>query len=113
MERARTRVYELPWPPCVNNFKFRRFVPKEFRESVRAEVWTRSYGEPLSGRLACVIEAHPPTRRRRDLDNISKAPLDALVEAGAFVDDSQIDDLRIVRRDVRKPGKLVVTISEL
>jgi len=108
-----TRVYELPWPPCVNSFKFRRFVPKAFRESVRVEVWGRSYGEPLTGRLTCLIEAHPPTRRRRDLDNIAKAPLDALVEAGAFLDDSQIDDLRIVRREHGRPGKLVVTIREM
>ncbi|MEY4713325.1 MAG: hypothetical protein RIS88_2775 [Pseudomonadota bacterium] len=39
-----------------------------------------------------------PDRRRRDLDNTLKATQDAMTHAGIWDDDSQIDDLRIVRK---------------
>jgi crossover junction endodeoxyribonuclease RusA len=67
----------------------------------------------FTGRLAIHIEARPPDRRARDLDNIGKAPLDALQHAGVYESDSQIDDLRIVRGPVCEGGELVVTIAEL
>jgi crossover junction endodeoxyribonuclease RusA len=41
------------------------------------------------------IAANQPDNRRRDLDNYLKAPLDALMSAGVYEDDSQIVDLRI------------------
>ncbi|EGM8635893.1 RusA family crossover junction endodeoxyribonuclease, partial [Escherichia coli] len=34
---------------------------------------------------------------RRDLDNILKAPLDALTHAGLLMDDEQFDEINIVR----------------
>ena len=50
--------------------------------------------------LAVTIHAYPPDNRRRDLDNVLKAALDALTGAGVWDDDSQIADLRIVRMPV-------------
>ena len=47
------------------------------------------------GNIAVEIEAFMPDRRKRDLDNILKALLDALTHAGVWADDSQIVDLRI------------------
>lgn len=64
-------------------------------------------------RLAVRVDAHPPDRRRRDLDNLSKALLDALQHAGVIEDDACIDDLRLVRRDVVRGGRVVVTIHAL
>lgn len=64
-------------------------------------------------RLAVEVEAYPPDRRRRDLDNIGKALLDSLEAASVFEDDGQIDDLRIVRCDVAKPGRVVVRIRRV
>ncbi len=50
----------------------------------------------LSGRLAIKIIAEPPDKRRHDLDNILKAPLDALTYAGLLIDDEQFDEINIV-----------------
>lgn len=65
--------------------------------------------EPFSPdtRLRVSIKAHPPDRRRRDLDNLLKATLDAL-EGHAFADDSQVDDLRVVRHHRTDDGALEV-----
>jgi crossover junction endodeoxyribonuclease RusA len=52
---------------------------------------------PLSARLAVVLTVFPPDARRRDLDNLLKATLDALTAAGIWADDALIDDLRIQR----------------
>ena len=57
--------------------------------------------------------SYPPTRARRDLDNLFKAPLDSLTSAGVIADDSLIDDVRMVRCEVVKGGRLEVIITEL
>ncbi len=45
--------------------------------------------------LEVSIVAWLPDARRRDVDNLLKAPLDALAHAGIYDDDSQIADLSI------------------
>ena len=114
---------ELPFPPSVNRYwrsvKGRVLISKEGREYREKVVWRvrqnmqqhkRSYGDD---RLSVLIVAYPPDARRRDLDNLPKAVLDALQHAGLYKDDSQIDDLHITRGVIIKPGKLVVTISSI
>lgn len=66
-------------------------------------------------RLKVVVLLSPPDRRRRDIDNLAKALLDALEAGGLFHDDCQIDDLRIIRdkEDIVKGGKVVVHISTM
>ena len=64
----------------------------------------------LSGRLAIKIIAEPPDKRRRDLDNILKAPLDALTHAGLLMDDEQFDEINIVRAQPVSGGRLGVKI---
>lgn len=113
----------LPWPPSVNHYWFivackgggRKVIGKKgkvFREEVR-EIFGAHNEKQQVGRLSVRIEAYPPDRRKRDLDNLLKATLDALEQAGAYEDDSQIDDLRIIRKDVCKPGKLEITVEEI
>jgi crossover junction endodeoxyribonuclease RusA len=60
--------------------------------------------------LRVEIEAWPPDKRKRDLDNILKSLLDALTYAGIWEDDSQIDDLRIYRATIG--GMVKVRIYE-
>ncbi|EFX26484.1 putative holliday junction resolvase, partial [Escherichia coli O55:H7 str. USDA 5905] len=56
------------------------------------------------------IIAEPPDKRRRDLDNILKAPLDALTHAGVLMDDEQFDEINIVRGQPVSGGRLGVKI---
>ncbi|MCG7044530.1 RusA family crossover junction endodeoxyribonuclease, partial [Pseudomonas aeruginosa] len=60
-----------------------------------------------------VIHASPPDRRKRDLDNLLKGLLDSLTKAGAWDDDGLVDDLRIVRGEVKAGGEVLVTIEAL
>ncbi len=64
----------------------------------------------LSGRLAIKIIAEPPDKRRRDPDNILKAPLDALTHARLLMDDEQFDEINIVRAQPVSGGRLGVKI---
>jgi len=61
-------------------------------------------------RISLMMRAYPPDNRRRDLDNLLKSTIDSLQAAGVYDDDSQIDDLRIVRCETSKPGKLLVSM---
>lgn len=109
---------ELPYPPSVNHYwrrvGARTLISKEgrrFRRRVLAILSARPI-EPMTGSLSVRVVAHPPDRRRRDLDNITKALLDALEHGGIYEDDSQIDRLAIERARVVPDGKVIVHISE-
>ncbi|MFQ3588543.1 MAG: RusA family crossover junction endodeoxyribonuclease [Fimbriimonadaceae bacterium] len=103
---------ELPYPPSVNHL-WRR-VGHRTLLSRRGRAYRRQVHNllvagrvrPLEGRLAVTVEVHPPDRRRRDLDNLQKGLFDAMQHAGVFLDDSQIDELHILRCEC-VPGGLV------
>lgn len=60
------------------------------------------------------ICAHFPDLRRRDLDNLLKAPLDALTASGMWDDDSQIHALAIRKAGIdRQHPRLVVTVESV
>jgi crossover junction endodeoxyribonuclease RusA len=107
----------LPYPPSVNHaFSVIRGRPvltretRAYRQRVRGLV--RSAGIPtLLGPLAVRLELYPPDERRRDCDNAQKPLLDALQQAGAFVDDSQIVWLLTIKTQVVAAGKVIVIAS--
>jgi len=68
---------------------------RDYREAVCVLVQRLGIDAGFKGKLVVEIEAYQPDKRRRDLDNLLKAPLDALTHAGVYKDDSQIADLRI------------------
>ncbi|MFA7238349.1 MAG: RusA family crossover junction endodeoxyribonuclease [Phycisphaeraceae bacterium] len=68
---------------------------------------------PSGGRIALCMDAFPPDRRRRDLDNLQKSSIDAIQHAGVYEDDSQIDLLLTQRRAIVSGGRLVVHIGVL
>ncbi len=93
--------FELPYPPSVNHY-WRRVGPRTlisrggraFRQSV-CSILAATGVEPLDGPLEVDIKVFPPDRRRRDLDNVPKALLDALEHGGAYQNDSQIVKLTL------------------
>jgi len=114
-----TRTYELPYPPSVNHYwrrvGWRTLISREgrrYRKEVVA-LLAAQRAQPLGGRLVMRVTVFPPDARRRDLDNVQKALLDALQQGEAFHDDSQIDELVIKRGAVVPDGKTIVEITEI
>lgn len=111
----------LPWPPTANNLTAvvgrRRILTKsarQYRANALAAIQAQRPARLGGARLKATLTLHPPTLAKRDLANFEKAPIDALVFAGVFTDDSQIDDLRIVRGEVDRPkGRVVVRLEAL
>jgi crossover junction endodeoxyribonuclease RusA len=108
---------ELPYPPSVNHY-WRRVGARTlisrggraFRRTVCSILAAHGI-RPLDGPVELVVDVFPPDRRRRDLDNLQKALLDALAHGGAYHDDSQIARLTIQRRHVVPAGKVHVLLA--
>ena len=54
-----------------------------------------------------------PDNRKRDIDNVLKAVLDAIGHAEIYHDDSQVDELHVVRGHVEPPGCVDVIIQKI
>jgi crossover junction endodeoxyribonuclease RusA len=114
----------LPWPPSVNSY-WRHPTRGPLAGRTLISVEGRQYRQAIAslakvnalpmwaGRVKILIKAAPPDRRRRDLDNILKALLDALVYAGVLADDELIDDLRVLRQPPIPGGCVLMTIEEI
>jgi crossover junction endodeoxyribonuclease RusA len=109
----------LPYPPSVNTYwgfhGHRRFLTTnavKFKKEVARQV-SLCPTKFTNERLEVVITLNPPDKRVRDIDNIAKPTLDALVSAGLFLDDGQIDRLLIVRSNVVKGGCMTVGVGKL
>ncbi len=108
----------LPWPPSVNHY-YRHVGPRtlisragrEYRRAI-CRLLAGMGSPPRSGRIALAMDAFPPDRRRRDLDNLLKCTQDSLAHAGVYEDDSQIDLLVVERCTPLKGGKVVIRIEE-
>lgn len=66
----------------------------------------------LKGSVALTVTIHEPDKRRRDIGNYAKLIADALTRV-AFVDDSQIDEWRLVRGSLdRANPRAEITVEE-
>lgn len=114
-----TISFDLPWPPTVNTYwrsigRGRVIVSESGRAYRKSVIESMNFVmQTINSNIAVTIEAYPPDKRRRDLDNLPKAILDALTHANVWTDDCLIDDLRIVRKTISKPGYITITITIL
>ena len=121
-------IYELTlvWPPTVNNYwlhirnrKVLSARARKFQDEVaqglidQIEIPKGKVWKPIEDKLFIEIDAYPPDRRKRDLDNIVKPLFDAMEVAEFMVDDNQIDYFHVRRMPVVKGGcvKLKVTVK--
>jgi len=112
--------YDLPWPPSVNDYYHRHHAGvslkkagRKFRRDVIMIVKSKGAHETLTGPIKMDIYAWPPDRRRRDIDNILKALLDAMEFAGIYHNDYQIEKLNIERYESNGKGNVLVAIQEI
>ena len=119
-------MIRLPLPPTVNHYqphmlrrgKIIRYLSPEgqaFKEAVHAawlSYWNGWPPEPITGRLRLLVSVAYPTAAAIDLDNRLKPLQDALTACGAYVDDSQIDDVRARRGPISREGGYVDVILE-
>jgi len=119
-------TFRLEYPPTANNL-FRTLTkgPLAGRRVLtgEAQAYRKGVGQQLvaqrvprrvlTGKLTVKIVVRPPDRRARDLDNVCKAILDSLKVAELFADDSDIDELYVVRGTPQKPGHVVVSVAEI
>lgn len=109
----------LPFPPSANAYMrhsmgmhFPSVQAKRFARNV-ANIVTKAEITPLAGRLTVQMTLLAPTAAKRDIDNYAKPTIDALMHAGCFTDDEQIDELHITRGPIFKGGQVRVTIREV
>lgn len=109
----------LPLGPSDNSYYGsngnRRYIKPAglaFRQEVALAV-KQSKMPKLKGRLCVIARIYPKTKALTDVANRAKALCDALMLAGAFEDDSQIDDIQFIRGPVVTGGRCEVMIGEL
>lgn len=117
----------LPYPPTLNTgwrclagkmvlAKRQRIFRRVVAERVAAIQRDKDKPYQPMGLLRCAVEVsvYPPTKRRYDLDNLAKPLLDALMHAGVFEDDSQVQQLLLTKGDIDKPlGSCFVIVQAL
>lgn len=129
----------LPYPPSVNHYwqhkavrsrRLQRWVviiflsarAKSFREHL-GECVLEQLGRPprLRGRLAITVHEHYGPRDEQhehdgpaqDIDSCLKPLFDALEWAKVYINDSQIDELLVLKRRRAAIGRVEVTIKTI
>jgi crossover junction endodeoxyribonuclease RusA len=112
----------LPWPPSVNNYwkpskqRGGMYITAHglaFRKAVHDCVLDQLGKYPKIPHMVSIcVEAFPPTRRHYDIDNGLKALLDSITKAGVWLDDNQVEELYIIRRDtIAGMVKVFITLT--
>ena len=119
MKKQNPLAFSLPWPPSVNRYwrhgRGRVYLApagRQFIELVRNAI-PMFHDAWETERVFLEVEAYPPDRRRRDIDNILKALLDGLEKGSVFRDDSQVKKLRVEMLEPIKGGKLDIKVGTI
>lgn len=108
----------LPYPPSVNKIWRKSKNGIYLHPSVarfRKEVWALLFhkGKFENAQVRLEVKVSPPDQRRRDLDNILKALLDAIMHAGVVNDDSQVCQLYVERLSTKKGGEIEIKLCSM
>ena len=110
---------ELPYPPSVNSYWLanghRRYISPagvKFTQEVSLIVKNQKPKTFGDKQVAISVMIYPRSKRRFDLDNTLKAILDALMKAGMYDDDSQIEYIEIARGEQVVGGKAVIHLYD-
>jgi crossover junction endodeoxyribonuclease RusA len=117
-----TFLTTLPIPPTMNhafsqNKQGRRFVSPEYRTWRDIAGQCLKHNHPnirkIEGKIRAVYEYNFGDNRKRDLANFEKGVSDLLVEHGVINDDSDIDELTLIRGTSGAKRFVVVKIEAL
>lgn len=107
----------LPYPPSANKLwkpvaSGRMVTTPAYKAWMAEAAWLAAMAARDSGRLIgtykLLIEASPPTlKRRRDVDNIAKPTSDAIVKGGLVQDDSLCQEITVRWTVLEEPGLMV------
>ncbi|RKZ95342.1 MAG: hypothetical protein DRQ40_03900 [Gammaproteobacteria bacterium] len=120
--------FEMSWPPSVNGY-WRAVVNKrtgtvsqilskrgrQYVESSAVDLMLAGMkGMHITARLEITMHLHPPTARKYDVDNFTKAVFDSLTKARFFMDDEQVDILHVYKKHIiRRAGLVRLTVNEV
>jgi Holliday junction resolvase RusA-like endonuclease len=110
-----TRRLKLKWPVTVNSMyrsiRGRNILSKKAREYYS---WFLETHPPLDSPISLPVKMallfHPPKNFRYDVDNYFKNILDCMTKGKILLDDSQVYDLRGVKRGKDPEGKGYVNV---
>ena len=111
---------ELPYPPSANrywrNVRGMVMISKEgrqYRQDV-VNIIKAHKVEPIAGAVAVKLISYAKDWRRRDVDNLNKAALDAVSKSGIWEDDSFICALICEKRkDEDGLGRVILQIKQV
>ena len=112
-------VISIPYPPTGNSTVRhgggRHYLTDDVkRYRMNVAIMAKAQCDiAYTGPISVVAEIYPPDNKRRDLDNVWKTAGDALTHAGVWLDDFQIQDLRLIRMEKRNGGHVVINIAEV
>jgi crossover junction endodeoxyribonuclease RusA len=111
-------LLNLPYAPSVNTYwrrgrhsTYLSRAGRDYKVAVAEYVIANNVPKLGDARLKMTLIIRPRSKRIFDIDNLAKSVLDSLCDAGVYDDDSQVDELHIIRGEPIKGGRVVVTIE--
>lgn len=96
----------------ISSSKYRQWKEKAYLE-VSSLLRQNSLRFTNGERISLTLKIHFPDKRRRDIDNYVKGAQDLLTDCGVWSDDTQIDDLHVLRCDISKEPYVEAIIEEI
>lgn len=106
----------MPFPPTVNNYysvvNGRKILSRRGREYHRICGYWTELPKMIKSDVSVEFDILMPDRRKRDIDNLLKPMLDALVRNFYIEDDCLVKRLTITNCGIKKGGKVICRIID-